>query len=159
MNSERNEINVQEIMDEIRQEISDHGFTNDQLSFTDVPVSDQEDSLVSDSATYSSQNFLNAAHQMHLTAKVELWHPLYGNSLLQFIKKVIRRLVRPVLLPVIEDQNSNNQASVSAILEVGSYLRENDKAIKQLREKIEQMEKRLAAIEKENEKLKNQLEK
>ncbi len=110
-----NKINIEEIMAQIKREIEEKGLTADMLSFEDVPykkpVQIETDGAASLLAADESLAYVNAHHF------VQPYKPLSGNPIKVFFKKVIRKLMKFYVEPVVFEQNSFN-ASVTNVLNV-----------------------------------------
>lgn len=146
---EENNINIEEIMADIKREIKEKGLSSDMLSFEDVPYrkTPQAGGSVSEALEY-----LNSGYN------VQPYKELNGNPLKVFFKKVIRKLTKFYIEPAVADQNSIN----SNIVTVLNALAENspEKAIAKA-ETVELGQKelliRIEKLEKENEELRRAL--
>lgn len=146
---EENNINIEEIMAEIKREIKEKGLSGEMLSFEDVPYrkTPQAGGSVSEALEYLNSNY-----------NVQPYKELKGNALKVFFKKVIRKLTKFYIEPAVEDQNGVN----SNIVTVLNSLAENspEKAISKA-ETLELGQKelmiRIERLEKENEELRKAL--
>ena len=84
-----NQINVQDIMKEIKKEIEVKGYTNDLLSFDDVIVDVGAMNVNKFDKVKFNEDLYVANHEW----EVNPYRPLQGNKAAVFFKKVIRKLV------------------------------------------------------------------
>lgn len=101
---DRKEINIEEIMSQIRQEIREKGLTPDMLSFEDVPFD-----AAANTDAGEALKFL-AAH-----CYVEPYRRLTGNPCKVFIQKVIRKLTKFYVEPIAAAQNAVNANTVQVL--------------------------------------------
>lgn len=102
-------VNVEAIMQEIREEIKTKGYTYDMLSFKDVSTplcSDNESDAV------SVENAEKNLAYMDNTSHVAGYRPLDGNKLVVLIKRIIRKFTKFYVEPVVASQNEFNSAAV-----------------------------------------------
>ena len=89
-NQTNQSIDVSEIMEQIRTEIKEKGYSSDMLSFADVPNDADSDT----SGERFDADMLRANVQYISTHhRVDPYRPLAGNPIAVFFKKVIRKLV------------------------------------------------------------------
>lgn len=150
-------VNIEEIMQGIRQEIKDKGLTSDMLSFEDVPYR-KPDAVVNGAGTEEVQEsliYLNAHYN------VQPYKPLGGNALVVFIKKVLRKLMKFYIEPIVNDQNQFN-ANVVRVLNAqqdadAPDVQELVKRLEVLELNQKQMSLRMAALQQENAALRSRL--
>lgn len=160
-----NKINIEEIMAQIKAEIAEKGLTPDMLSFEDVsykkPVQAAADPGASLADAADAFAYVNSHHY------VQPYKPLPGNPVAVFIKKVIRKLTKFYVEPVVFEQNSFNAATVN-ILNVMKNTAENaeknNDASADLMSRLETLElaqkelrSRIDSLERENAALREQL--
>ena len=144
-----NNINIEEIMADIKREIKEKGLTGDMLSFEDVPYkkTPQAGGSVSEALDFLNSNY-----------NVQPYKELKGNPLKVVFKKIIRKLMKFYIEPTVNDQNNVN----SSIVTVLNGLADNspEKALNKA-ETIELAQKellmRIEKLEKENEELRKAL--
>lgn len=114
------EVNIEEIMNGIREEIKEKGYSADMLSFSDVTGVFTSDPTVFDKRVFSDYlSYLNTAY------RVPDARPLYGNPLVVFIKKVIRKLTLFVMRPAVDHQSEYNSFIARTFNMVDCYMNEN----------------------------------
>lgn len=102
---ENEKINIEEIMAEIKQSIKDQGLTADMLSFEDVPYrKNAQSSSASEALDYVSTHYY-----------IQPYKELQGNPVKVFIKKVIRKLTKFYVEPVVFEQNDFNANAVTVM--------------------------------------------
>ncbi|MBQ9117478.1 MAG: hypothetical protein IJY04_10675 [Clostridia bacterium] len=149
------EVNIEKIMDDIRTEIKEKGYTADMLSFTEVTGKSifkgeglDECDLVDNLDTANS------------LCMVPFDRPLPGNPIVVFFKKIIRKLIRFYIRPTVEQQNEFNAQIVRAVNTVGKYALEVHARpdAEELGKKVELLELKLETAKKENDELRARLE-
>lgn len=110
MENVKDEINIEAIMAQIRQNIKEQGLTSDMLSFEDVSFRSATDvSGASLEAASEAMRYLNAHYY------IQPYKNLGGNPIKVFFKKVIRKLVKFYVEPVVFEQNDVNANTVKAL--------------------------------------------
>ena len=145
---ENGSINIEEIMAEIKQKIKEQGLTADMLSFEDVPYKKNAQSgSASEALDYISTHYY-----------IQPYKELQGNGIKVFFKKVLRKLMKFYVEPVVFEQNDFNANAVTVI----KSLTENKSA--DMSSKVEAMELahkelmiRLDKLECENAELRSRL--
>lgn len=134
------DINIEEIMQEIRQEIADKGLTPDMLSFEDVPY--QKAEPVS-SGSLNSEEARNAMVYLNSHFNLQPYKPLAGNPVAVFVKKVIRKLVKFYIEPLAEEQSNFNANTVRMLNAMQETIRQQDARIELLRQENAALRSRL----------------
>ena len=121
-NQNTSPINVSEIMDGIREEIKEKGYSSDMLSFADVP-SDSDSGDFSErfdaDMLHGNIQYVNANH------RVDPYRPISGNPVAVFFKKVIRKLVSFYVEPYAAEQSSLNANIAQAQTQIELYIQES----------------------------------
>jgi len=106
-------INVEEILAEIRREIKEKGYKNEDISFSYVPV------RVTDEGITCTEIFRRNLQDLGNKSKVVVNRPLKSNRsygfLLIFFRKIVRKLLKFYIEPIIDDQNEINRLSTTCI--------------------------------------------
>ena len=145
-------INVEEIMAKIRQNIKDKGYVEEEKinNFDFTPKINEEDNFRYDLDT------LNRVWNINLEREI-----LSRNKLFSFVKKVIRKLTRWYITPMMQDQITFNSYAVRSINNLNKQMeKQNERLEKLLDKKAEEIKvllsekevriKKLEEIEKEN---------
>ena len=119
-------INVEEIMANIRQNIKDKGYVEEEKinNFDFTPKINEEDKFRYDLDT------LNRVWNVNLEREI-----LSRNKLFSFIKKVLRKLTRWYVVPMMQDQVVFNSYAVRIINNLTQQLNEQNEKIKKLEKK------------------------
>ena len=133
-------IDVEKIMAEIRQEIKEKGYNDSMLSFQDVDGSEQLKELSSDSFDLGEME--RVVQQMNMRSHVEWYHAVEGSAFANFFKKVIRRLCRFMLIPIVDHQNAYNSSAAQSMNQVLAYVKEQQKTIESLEARIKELEEK-----------------
>lgn len=150
-----NSVQVSDIMEEIRAEIKEKGYTGDMLSFADVPMESEEGESAERFDTdllRSSVQYYNAHHN------VALDRPLTGNPVTVALKKLVRKCTRFYAEPYVREQNGLNACTSQFQTQMEMYVQEsrahNNKA---LLERIETLELQQKNTRLEMDKMQNQI--
>jgi len=119
-------INVEEIMTKIRQSIKDKGYVEEEKinNFDFTPKINEEDNFRYDLDT------LNRIWNVNLEREI-----LSRNKLFSFIKKIIRKVTRWYIVPMMQDQITFNSYAVRVINNLTQQLNEQNEKIKKLEKK------------------------
>lgn len=134
-------INIEDIMNEIRAEIKEKGLTSDMLSFEEIPV---RQAVIA--TTQENEADIALAYINHHYA-VQPYKQLQGSGIKVFVKKVIRKLVKFYVEPVVFDQNTFNAHVVRVI-------NPTKKSVDELLNRVAELEQQVAELKAENEVLK-----
>lgn len=159
------EVNVESIMEEIRAKIKEEGLDASKLSFEDIFMQSEE--LGTDIGDYRKEELISSCTYMNNHYEVSVWHPINSvqpvlGSFITFGKKVMRKLTRFFIQPIVEDQDHFNMHATRSMNQVRNYLiqkdkllEESDKLIDEMLVKQAELNDRLSKLEKENEELRN----
>ena len=145
---ENGSINIEEIMAEIKQKIKEQGLTADMLSFEDVPYKKNAQSgSASEALDYISTHYY-----------IQPYKELQGNGINVFFKKVLRKLMKFYVEPVVFEQNDFNANAVTVMKSL------SDSKSSDISSKVETLELahkelmiRLDKLERENAELRSRL--
>ena len=141
---ENGSINIEEIMAEIKQKIKEQGLTADMLSFEDVPYKKNAQSgSASEALDYISTHYY-----------IQPYKELQGNPVKVFIKKVIRKLTKFYVEPVVFEQNDFNANAVTVMkslaesgsADLGSRVETLELANKELLIRLDKLERENAEL-------------
>ena len=151
-------INTEEIMKQIRAEIKEKGLDSSMLSFEEIPFAQE--------VSHADKNFHPASLQqsaeyLSIRNQIEAYKPIEGNFLVVFIKKVIRKLVKFYIMPIMTEQNALNLHTANAVQQMNNYIQdrqESDKIdISALVSRIDELETRQSANRQEMNALRSQI--
>lgn len=104
------DISVERIMQEIRDDIAAKGYKSSDLNFSEYKkICDEEE----------FNSLLLCAHS---ASYVDMYANVSGGKCKSFIKKVIRKLIRPVLMSQAEKQTRFNESAIEAIAKLERYV-------------------------------------
>lgn len=139
-------INVETIIEQIKREIQEKGYSPSDLSFMDA----EEITGLPDSNSYDfgilDEN-LNMANQC---CNVNCYQPLTGNKVAVLIKKLIRKCTSFFVVPVVVNQNEYNAYSVRTLNQIRYFILENaelQKTVSELEERVSELEHQVSEIE------------
>lgn len=125
-------INVEEIMKEIRADIKARNLSETDLKFQDVKMAENDFQMT------LLQDELKMAN---LYSRINLHGDVGGIGIKRFIKRFIRKCVRFYVQPMLEQQNEFNAHCVRTLNTMNMYILENEKKIREMEEKISCLEK------------------
>ena len=119
-------INVEEIMAKIRQNIKDKGYIEEEKinNFDFTPQISEEDNFRYDLDT------LNRVWNINLEREI-----LSRNKLFSFVKKVIRKLTRWYITPMMQDQITFNSYAVRSINNLNKQMEKQNERLEKLLDK------------------------
>lgn len=130
-------INIEEIMKEIRQNIKDRGYDKVPVSFEEIEM---KSSVLKIGTGYNSDEFINELEFLDGNCTTSFHVPIAGgNPIFVFIKKVIRKMTRFIVAPLVDFQNAYNVSNLKCMNQVSEYISEMEK----YKSRIEQLEKEL----------------
>ncbi len=137
-------VDIEAIMNEIREKIKERGYTDEMLQFQDVVV-DGEASM----DVFKPQVFKRAVEQTNARTHIDYFEIPLGGGVGKFIKKCIRKLVSFLVAPIVAEINMYNVSATQSINQLYAFtnqqeeeLKKRDKEIAELKKKIEELEKR-----------------
>jgi len=124
------QVNVEEIMAEIRKEIEDKGYKSENISFSDIP--------------FCAGRFEDNIGYLHDNFSVAAYRPLESGGKLGALntirKKILRKLIKFYIEPIVEDQNENNKLMTACLNDLFYDLEAMRKKVKSLEEDIKKLE-------------------
>lgn len=126
------QINVEEIMEQIREDIKKKGYTADMLSFDDIPLHNEPD--------------LDTIERMSGTFFLE-WRRPVPSGIIGFIKRVIRKCVGFIIAPITDDQTKYNRDVLSAFQELFLLIENQQVELEEMNKTIKSLNKRIAILE------------
>lgn len=141
------ELNVERIMEEIRNEIREKGYTNDMLSFSDIIVDEKGvDVEKFERVRFNEELFnLNTLWNVNPIRPIEKKPGIKG-KLICLYRKIVRRCIRTYISPIVWEQDTFNATSVRLLNMVSLYMEENTRLLEdvnRLKDEQEVLEKRV----------------
>jgi len=122
-------VNVEEIMAEIRKEIEDKGYRSENISFSDIP--------------FCAGRFEDNIGYLHENYSVPAYRPLGSGgkfgALNNIRKKILRKLVKFYIEPIVEDQNENNKLMTACLNDLFYDLEAMRRKVKSLEDDIKKL--------------------
>lgn len=128
------EIDIEQIMQEIREDIKEKGYKASDLSFADIPLNQE---LVLQGGDYDEQILMNVLQEANTRVQVDCYQPV-GGGLKGFMKKVIRKIMSPIMVPVVGDQNQFNASTVQTLNQMHQCIIMQEQRIRELEAKLEE---------------------
>lgn len=151
-------VNIEKIMSDIRQEIKDKGYSYNMLSFSEVTeiVADNGDG-VDLNEIENNMNYLNNSYN------IVSYRPLTGNKLVIFVKRVIRKLTKFYVEPIVAAQNEFNAFNVRVLNALFKNIRQQSEEqsemdkINELMNKLDTLELQLKTVSADNDNLRKRI--
>ncbi len=139
-NEMKNEINADVIMKEIRQNIENRGYAKDPISFEEVEM---KRSALEINGKFDWDEFIyeleflndNCTNSFHLPVTAK-------KSFFSIIKKVICKMIKFIVVPVLDFQNAYNVSNLRCMCQINEYISDMEK----YKARIEQLEEELRII-------------
>ena len=136
-------VNTEEIMAQIRQEIKEKGLSSDMLSFEDIPYS--KPVQAGNAGDISGEEFSARLIWLKAHYYIQPYKQLAGNAVSVFAKKVIRKMAKFYVEPVVFEQNDFNANVVSVIDSLTESNKKLTRRVDALEQENIELRKRLAA--------------
>lgn len=147
-------VDVEAIMQEIRKNIAARGEDASVLSFSEVMADKACNAGFVASTQYKDEtlhHYVVSCNQMH---NIAFYQMIPRGGIKSFIKRLIRKMVAPTVMPLRDMQNQFNADAVRAFGQLEAYTLERndaqekqDELILELTKKVETLEKRCAELE------------
>lgn len=156
------EINIEEIMKEIRADIQTRSMLENIPDFADIDVSPD---MINATNTMETLDIAECIRDLNDTYEVGYFELYQGNPLKVFIKKVLRKILKFLILPITERQNLFNanvvkyvnakeKAGTDSVQIAGmsgeqleKYFMNQEKLVESLESKVILMEERIRTLE------------
>ena len=150
MEKETPEINIEDIMDEIRKEAEALRY-EEPVSFEDtaIPLTMDKDG---EGRPFSLKELEDTLTHINGMWTIPYGHEISGNQIKKFLARAARKLNKPTGAPMAQDITRFNAEAAKAFNSILQYIRENEK-------KEEDQGRRIAELEAEIRRLKEQAEK
>lgn len=140
-------INIEQIMEEIRADIRARGLQDDEIKFNDIILSQV-------AVPYNMQSFKEELEKMAEDKQVLSYRDVASDrpgigKLVTFIKKLNRRLVAFYIEPIVDDQNKVNEEAMNMFLQTFNKFAEQEEKISNFEKEIYALKKRCNALEEE----------
>lgn len=138
-------INIEDIMAEIREEICRKGYKDGEIQFNDIILS-------SVATPYNMQAYKEELEKMSCDRMVLSYRDISSDRpglgfIFTFFKKIARRLVAFYVEPIVDDQNKFNEEAVNLFAQALNKFAEDDEKISELERQLYDCKKRCMALE------------
>lgn len=157
-------IDSSKIISEIRNELNNTAIS-DVLSFDSIPMPSEVSYMGAEIADFDLGDLMESNEYINKHYLVSVWHPTWSarpviGPIIVFFQRIMRKLMRFFVQPIVEDQNSFNMNCVRSMNQVRNYIYYdhdiiNDKIelIRTLIRQTDMLEKRVLDLEEINKKL------
>lgn len=138
-------INIEEIMKEIRADIRARGLQDDEIKFGDIILS--QITTPYNMQPYREELEKMAEDKMVLSYRdVESDRPGIG-KFVTLLKKINRRLIAFYIEPIVDDQNKFNEETANLLVQTLAKFSEQEEKISELEKELYECKKRYHALE------------
>ena len=120
-------INIEQVVEEIHQQICEKGISLDIPEFSGA-----SEKPVIEIAPFDMDEFMQNVAAVDRRYQIECYAPIVGNPVVKLIKRVVRKMVNFIIAPIVEDQNAFNSAAAKTIFSLQSYINELEQRISEL---------------------------
>ena len=144
---EQEQINIEDIMQEIRAEIRAKGYEDNEIPFSDIAC------LVGGTEVpFDLKDYLDDISMMDESRTVLAYRDISSTrkgvgKLITFVKKVIRKMVCFYVEPLVDDQNRFNELTTRVVAQTVRRYNDDDARIEELEKKIYKCERRIRELE------------
>lgn len=140
-------INVEKIMQEIREDIKNKGYTSDMLSFKDIQTRD----MIFDQ--YNENTYAAILHDLGVLAYVPWYRDLSQNAIKRIVQKTIRKFCSFFVAPIADQQSDFNQRTAKGFGQIAGYMEQSGNQLEACKKTIELLEEKIEKLETEVKKL------
>lgn len=144
MGDNKSTIDIEVIMENIRNTIKEKGYTNEMLGFEDAK--EMSDKFTHEDSKFSYEEFLSNLDKVNQSYTVQYYRNVEGRGIKSFIKKSLRKALSFLILPMVKEQMEFNASITRSMNQLEHYVREEKKKendYEELAEKLEKLEKEL----------------
>lgn len=144
-------VNIEQIMDEIRADIKKRQLDGTLIPFQDVPMGNVMVNLDVDSDVFDEAKLHKYLDIVNKDYMVILDRPLAPDTSKpgKFVKRVVRRLTRFYINPVVRDQNSLNASMANVLHQMSNYISQQQAEIRELKKEVKAIKAERAGSGKE----------
>ncbi len=133
------DINIEKIMAEIRADIKKKGYKADAVKFETVQAGNAE--------VFNKNTFGEEVRNVNMSYQVSYYFPIEGK--MSFFKRVIRKLGCFLHVPILNNQNAFNAHVTRTFNQMALYIEQQERKEKELNRVIEELEEKVAALQKQ----------
>lgn len=148
-------INVEEIMAEIRAEIREKGYADNEIPFSDI-----ECLVGGTDVPFDKKDFKDDIGLMDESRTIFAYRDLTSTRkgvgpIITFFKKVLRKMVAFYVEPIVDDQNRFNELTTRTIAQTVRRFNDEDNQMAELEKMIYKCERRIRELETELQEMKS----
>lgn len=136
-----NNINVEEIIREIRDEIKKRGYTDEMLGFSEITYSSEAETV------YNISTCKEIVCNLNCNWNVEWYREIPGNNFIRFLKKVIRKSCAFLIRPMSEQQVFFNANVTNGFNQLMAYIEDLENQKSTYEEEIKSLEEKIVKLE------------
>lgn len=135
-----NEINIEEVMKEAKQNMSSRRYDEEPISFEEVSASGI---AIQDGTSFDEKSFHNAVDYLNYNWSFSF--PTFANErshLKRLWNKLVLKAMKPFVQSLVDYQNAYNESNAKCLYQVREYIEELDKykaRLEQVEEELERM--------------------
>lgn len=150
-------IDVTKIMEEIREDIEKRGLRDEVLSFEEIPMPQQVAAVDGGLGPFDRDDFMDSNMYMNRCYRIQTWHPIRSARILGFLivffKKIIRKMIRFFIDPIVNDQNDFNANTTRSMNQVRNYMKENTETVMKTSDDMNSLRLRMETVSREMEEM------
>lgn len=155
MAQQMKEINVEQIMQEIKEDIQKRGYADEDIDFENITGNVKAVlGVKTDFSAYELECAIRGASDMH---RIEYYRMIPKGGIKSFIQRSIRKMVKFMMIPMVDQQNQFNYQTVVCLRQFEAFVKEHDIQMEQKEQMIEGLEEKLFELNKRCEALESQL--
>lgn len=118
MDNKMQDINIEEIMKEIRNNIQKRGYSDEILNFDEVDIKISDDAA----EEFRIELFRDYLQQANIGCEVSYYTPIAKRGLKNFVKRAIRKLLAFLMFPMLQQQNAFNVSVTRSLNCIQKYI-------------------------------------
>lgn len=135
-----NEINVEQIMAEIRNNIKERGYEQLPIEFEEITI---DKPAMQPGTAFDAEEFMQEVEYLNYNWNNSFQVPISGGSKIAvFVKKMISKCTRFIVFPIVNYQNAYNASNAKCMMQMKEYMTELDA----YRAKVDALEKEVQAL-------------
>jgi len=143
MSIQDSNINIESIMQEIKAEIKENGYTNDLLSFNDIVI----DTSGMNASNFDKIAFNEEIYTVNHTWNVQAYRVLSGSKIALLFKKAMRKMVYFFVEPIVLEQDGFNASVVRLMNQMNCYVDETKEQNEVLKKQVEELTEKIKQFE------------
>ncbi len=141
------QINIEDIMKEIRADIAAKGYADNEIPFGDIACLAGGTEL-----PFDMKDYMDELKEMDESRTILAYRDIRSTrkglgGLITFCKKVIRKIVSFYVEPLVDDQNRFNELTTITMAQTVRRFNDDDARIEELEKKIYKCERRIRELE------------